>query len=194
MTRDAKAVVYVASAFLIWIIIAYLATIEGLTYAQPSTPGQPLACGGGVTVLLNGAPLASGCVLNIQAGSGIVATPKADPAIGGTDISFSINTAVVPTHDTIHANELYCSSTNGTPAYTCNLPAKALTSLNVGSMFLLDVDATCAAACTLAIDPGVNIPAKSIKKADGTSDPQGSLIVGQAKLVWYDGNVFRLMF
>lgn len=64
--------------------------------AQPQPPGQPLACGGGVTVLLNGAPLSTGCVLNIKAGNGILATPMANPAIGGTDLSFSYNSALVP--------------------------------------------------------------------------------------------------
>ena len=61
----------------------------------PLPPGAPSACAGGVTVLVNGAPLSSGCVLNILSGSGIIATPKANPAIGGTDIHFDADMAVL---------------------------------------------------------------------------------------------------
>jgi hypothetical protein len=35
---------------------------------------------------------------------------------------------------------------------------------------------------------------KSIKKKDGVTDPAGSLVAGQAQLVWYDGTVIRLMY
>lgn len=161
-------------------------------FAQPASPGQPLACGGGVTVLLNGKSLSTGCVLNILAGNGIIATPRADPAIGGTDLSFSYNPVLIPTHDQIHNDENYCNSTNGTTLYTCSLPNKALTSGYVlGMMFLLNVDATCAASCMLNID-GNGV--KTITKSDGMTAPGGALIAGQAKLIWYDGTIFRLMY
>lgn len=77
------------------LIIAGLIGVAVILHGQPSTPGAPSACAGGVTVLLNGKPLSAGCVLNIVAGTGVIATPKADPAIGGTDISFAADTAVV---------------------------------------------------------------------------------------------------
>ena len=66
-----------------------------LLHGQPTPPGAPSACAGGVTVLVNGQPLSSGCVLNLLSGSGIIATPKANPAIGGTDIHFDADTAVL---------------------------------------------------------------------------------------------------
>ena len=158
--------------------------------AQPQPPGQPLACGGGVTVLLNGAPLSTGCVLNIKAGNGILATPMANPAIGGTDLSFSYNSALVPTHDQVHANENFCDSLNGTTLYTCKLPNKALLAYARGNTFLLAVDTTCAAGCSVNID---TVGPISIKQSDGTTDPGGLLIAGQAKWIWYDGKIFRLM-
>ena len=164
----------------------------GLVLAQPQPPGPPLACGGGVTVLLNGAPLSAGCVLNIKAGTGIIATPAANPAIGGTDLSFSYNTALIPTHDTIHANENFCDSTNGTVFYTCNLPNKALVALARGNVFLLAADTACASGCSLRID-GVGQSPITIKQADGVTDPNGLLVAGQARWVWFDGKIFRLL-
>jgi hypothetical protein len=171
--------------------VASLALLGALALEpQPSTPGQPLACEGAVSVLLNGAPLSSGCVLNIKAGNGIIALATADPAIGGTDLSFAYNSALVPTHDTIHADENYCESSNGTIVYTCKLPNKALLTYQRGQEFLVVTDATCAASCSLNIDI---LGPKAIKQADGLTDPGGLLIAGQARLIWYDGTVFRLM-
>ena len=170
--------------------IALLITAVVALRAQPSAPGQPLACGGGITVLLNGVPLSAGCVLNIKAGSGIVATPAANPAIGGTDLSFSYNTALIATHDTTHSNENFCDSTNGTTLYACKLPNKALLAYARGNTFFLAVDVTCAASCTVNID---TVGPISIKQSDGTTDPGGLLIAGQGKWIWYDGKIFRLM-
>jgi hypothetical protein len=98
---------------------------------------------------------------------------------------------LIPTHDTIHANEIYCASSNGTTGYTCSMPDKALVVYSVGQMFLLNVDTTCAAACSLNID---SVGVKSIKKKDGVTDPGGVLIAGQAQFVWYDGTLLRLLY
>jgi hypothetical protein len=158
--------------------------------SEPAPPGQPAACAGGVTVLLNGAPLSSGCVLNIKAGSGIMATPSSNPSIAGTDLSFAYNPALLPTHDTIHANENWCDSTNGTLRYTCSLPNKTLANgYNVGMELLLRVDATCAPTCTVNVDGDGDV---TITQFDGVSPPNGALVAGQAKRVWYDGTVFRI--
>lgn len=117
------------------------------------------------------------------------------PAPGDGLIQSSSGTAydptVIPTHDTIHANENFCASSNGTSAYTCSLPQKALQKYSLGETFLLLADATCTASCTLNID-GVGV--KTITKNDGVSPPAGHLIKGQAQWVWYDGTVFRLMY
>ena len=107
------------------------------------------------------------------------------------DCTPSFNTALIPTHDTIHANENYCASSNGTTGYTCSMPDKALPAYALGQAFLLNVDATCASSCSLNID---GLGMKSIKKKDGVTDPAGTLIAGQAQWVWYDGTVIRLMY
>jgi hypothetical protein len=94
-----------------------------LLLSQPPSPGAAALCGAGITVLLNGVPLAtgaSGCVLNMIAGSGIVATPKSDPAIGGTDISFALNSAVAPTRaQGVQNTDHYCVDNSGTSNGTC---------------------------------------------------------------------------
>lgn len=158
--------------------------------AQPQPPGQPLICGGGVTILLEGMPLASGCVLNIKAGPGILATPQANPAIGGTDLSFGYNTALIPTHDQAHANENFCESTNGTSLYTCKLPNKALLAYQRGQTFLLVVDAPCIAGCSVNID---KVGPKALKQDDGLTDPGNTLLTGRARWIFYDGTIFRLL-
>jgi hypothetical protein len=150
-------------------------------FAQPTPPAQPQACAGGVTVLLEGQPLASGCVLNLKAGPGIIATPKADPTIGGTDLIFGYNTATMATLDEVHANVNYLVSSNGTPACTASLSTpgnKALTVYQAGELFLLNADAACT---SLNID---NVGARTFV---------GTLTPGTAKLIWFDGTVFRLV-
>jgi hypothetical protein len=169
----------------------FLLSLTLLLGAQPTVPVQPLGCAGGITVLLEGQPFSSGCVLNIKAGPGIIVTPSVNSVIGGTDLSFTYNTTVLATHDNIHTNEIFCNSQNGAIAYTCNLPYKAITNYLTGMYFMLLVDQTCLTSCTLNIN---GLGPKSIKKSDGSSDPQGTLIAGQAKLIWYDGIVIRLMF
>lgn len=169
-----------------------LGTAAIIVSAQPSAPNAPLACGGGITVLLNGSPLSSGCVLNIKAGSGIIATPLADPAIGGTDLSFAVNSAIVPYWTSLQRNPFFLQSVNGTTAYTASLPNSVLQSgYQRGMAFLLLVDTPCSTGCTLNIDSnGV----AAIKQADGTTDPAtGQLPAGQPKWIWYDGTVWRLV-
>jgi hypothetical protein len=187
MTDDRAIILSIVVAL---IVVIAVSPILLCVYAQPAPPGQPLICGGGITVLLEGNPLASGCVLNIRAGSGIVATPAADPAIGGTDLMFSYNTILIPTHDQIHANENYCESSNGTPQYTCKLPDKALLVYQRGQEFLLVIDTPCPAGCTLNID---SVGVRSIKQSDGATDPGALIVAGQATRVWFDGTVFRLI-
>ncbi|MGP0076544.1 MAG: collagen-like protein [Bryobacteraceae bacterium] len=145
----------------------------------------------GVTVDLNGTAQGTQATLNFIAGTGIVQSCVNNAGASRVDCTPSYNSALIPTHDTIHANESYCLSSNGTTAYTCTMPDKALTAYSAGQMFLLNADTTCAASCTLNID-GVGV--KTITKSDGVTAPGGALVAGQAKLVWYDGTVMRLMF
>jgi hypothetical protein len=145
----------------------------------------------GVTVDLNGTAQGTQATLNFVSGTGIIQSCVNNTGASRVDCTPSYNSALIPTHDTIHANEIYCASSNGTTAYTCSMPDKALVAYSTGQMFLLNVDTTCATSCTLAID---GLTAKSVKKSDGATDPTGTLLAGQAQLIWYDGTVMRLMY
>lgn len=102
----------------------------------------------------------------------------------------AVNTAVIASHDAVHLNENYCASTNGTTLYTCSLPQKPLAAYAAGELFLLKVDTSCLGSCMLNID---GLGAKTLMKSDGVSAPSGALLSGQSQLIWYDGNVFRLL-
>lgn len=145
----------------------------------------------GLNVALNGTTQGTQATLNFISGTGIVQSCTNNAGASRVDCTPSFNTALIPTHDTIHANESYCASNNGTTLYTCSMPDKALLSYSIGQAFLLNVDTTCAAACSLNIDA---VGVKSIKKKDGVTDPGGTLIAGQAQFVWFDGTVIRLMY
>jgi hypothetical protein len=145
----------------------------------------------GLSIALNGTTQGTQPTLNFIAGTGIVQACVNNTGASRVDCTPSYNSAVIPTHDTIHSNEIYCASSNGTTLYTCALPNKALLSYSPGQMFLLNVDATCATSCSLNID---SVGVRSIKKKDGVTDPGGVLIAGQAQLAWFDGTIIRLMY
>ncbi|HTW66205.1 MAG TPA: collagen-like protein [Bryobacteraceae bacterium] len=145
----------------------------------------------GLTIALNGTTQGTQATLNFISGTGIVQSCTNNTGASRVDCTPSFNTALIPTHDTIHADENYCASSNGTTVYTCSMPDKALTAYTLGQMLLLNVDTTCASSCSLNID---GVGAVSIKKKDGMTDPGGALVAGQAQLVWYDGSVIRLMY
>lgn len=143
-----------------------------------------------VNVQVGGRPVGAESTLNLMPGNGILQVCVDNKIQHRVDCTPSINTALIPTHETIHANENYCVSTNGTTAYTCSLPNSALTSYRAGMTLLLNVDADCAGGCSLNID---NVKLVNIKRADGATDPGGALKAGQPQWVFFDGTVFRLM-
>jgi hypothetical protein len=143
-----------------------------------------------LNVQVNGQAAGARSTLNLIPGNGIIHTCVDNPRQQRVDCTPSFNTALIPTHDAVHANENYCDSSNRTFAYTCRLPNKALSSYSAGMTFVLTVDVDCTAACTLNID---NVGLKNIKKIDGTTDPSGALVSGQPQWIFYDGIVFRLM-
>jgi hypothetical protein len=174
--------------------VCFWCSLQAMAQA-PGTPGSPQTCAGAVTILLNGQALAnavSGCVLNIKAGTGIIATPAADRAIGGTDISFSVNSALIPTMPQIEQDVIFCDSHQGTAQYACQLPY-AITTIQRGMEVLLAIDTACSTNCSLLLS---QLPAAiSIKQADGSTDPMGTGFLGtagQAGRIWFDGTVFRL--
>jgi hypothetical protein len=143
-----------------------------------------------LNVQVNGQPVSARNTLNLIPGNGIMHACVDNQGQQRIDCTPSFNTALIPTHDTVHANENYCASTNGTIGYTCRLPNKALTSYGAGMTFVLNVDVDCTASCSLNID---NVGLKNIKRIDGTRDPGGALSAGQPQWIFYDGTVFRLM-
>ena len=143
-----------------------------------------------LTIQVDGKTVGKEPTLNLVPGNGIVEICVDRQDQHRVDCTPSLNTTVAATHDTLHFNENYCSSTNGTTAYKCSLPNRALTSYRAGMAFLLTVDATCAASCSLDVD---EVGRKNIKTPDGRRDPAGSLVAGQPQWVFYDGQVFRLM-
>ncbi len=141
-----------------------------------------------LTIQVDGRKVGAESKLNFKTGNGIIqACTDID---GRVECAPSFNSAVIATHDTVHANENYCFSSNGSAAYTCRMRYKTLTGYNAGMTFLLVVDAACDKSCTLNID---NQGPVSIKMIDGTTDPRGTVLPGQPQWIFYDGSVFRLM-
>jgi hypothetical protein len=186
--------------FVIFSVLLAFAGIVTVLGQAPVTPGTPQACAGAVTILINGQPLSNpvtGCVLNLQAGSGVTAAALPDPAIGGTDINFSLNTSFAPSFSQLQQDPLFCNSTDATPEYNCSLAANgqalqgppAGPGYRQGLELLLLVATTCATTCSLNVD---HVGMTTIDQADGMTAPNGELIAGQARHVWFDGTVFRL--
>lgn len=144
-----------------------------------------------IAVEVGGRPVGTRGALNLESGNGIMESCR-DEGAGNNRITCtpSYNSAVISTHDSVHSNENFCVSTNGTTQYTCKLPYKTIASYQTGMTFVLLTDAPCDAACSLNID---SVGAVTIKKSDGTTDPAGTLAAGDPQWVFYDGRVFRLM-
>lgn len=150
----------------------------------------PTAPGSTVSIQVDGHPVGAEGTLNLKPGNGILHSCTDDHAKNRIDCAPSYNSALIATHDTVHANENYCFSSNGTTGYTCRMRYKTITAYSTGMTFLLVVDESCNAACTLDVD---RLGAVNIKMIDGTTDPRGTLISGQPQWIFYDGTVFRLM-
>jgi hypothetical protein len=183
-----------------------------VTAQPPGTPSTPAACTGAVTILINGQTLpgnVSGCVINLKTSTGSIANATPDPAIGGTDITFTPNSAIYPTYTQVEQGANFCDSAQGVAAYQCALPSNIGTSVQAGMEVLLRIDVPCPAACTLMLTAtpgcvtqppagstcGPQTPAIAIKQADGTTDPGGTGnlgFAGRAQRLWYDGTVFRM--
>lgn len=144
-----------------------------------------------VMVEVGAKPVGARGKLNLESGNGVLQTCRDEgPANDRITCVPSFNFALISTHDSIHNNENYCSSTNGTTLYTCRMPYKVITAYQAGMTFVLVADATCSASCSLNVD---TVGPVSIKRSDGITDPGGTLIAGEPQWVFYDSRVFRLM-
>ena len=143
-----------------------------------------------VAIQVDGKTVGARSALNLKGGNGVMQACVDSPENNRVDCTPSFNSAVISTHDSVHGNENYCFSANQTTAYTCRMPYRSLTGYRTGMTFLLNVDTTCGASCTLNID-GVGMV--NIKMIDGTTDLRGAVVAGQPQWIFYDGTVFRLM-
>src|SRR5216684_3201143 len=143
-----------------------------------------------ITIQVDGVTKGTRTTLNLKPGNGVMQACVDSPENQRVDCTPSFNSALISTHDTVHANENYCFSSNRTTAYTCRMRYKTLATYATGMTFLLNVDTTCDASCSLNIDGNGLV---NIKMIDGTTDPRGNVVAGQPQWIFYDGVVFRLM-
>jgi Pectate lyase superfamily protein len=100
----------------------------------------------------------------------------------------AFNPALIPTHDTIHADENYQASSNGTTAMTTISPDKALTTYTAGQCFDFTTDTS--NPVSVNID---GLGAQSFTLGDGaTTLPDGAVLAQYPFTACYDGTVFRL--
>jgi len=172
---------------LLLLVVLGFGVLLFLKAQPPAPPGQAQAASGTITILVDGKAVATGGVINLKAGNGVVATATPNLAINGTDIEFDSSTAFLATIDQVHSNLNFCHSSNGTPSLTCDLPSRALPAYLPGAVFLVLSDTSCV-PCSLNIS---TLGVRGVKQADGTTD--AALAGGQPRFVWYDGVVFRLV-
>ena len=125
----------------------------------------------------------------ITAGPGITVI-NGDGVSGNPTVS--INTNVGLTNANAQANKPWlCTSSTANTNYACTLSAAApLTAYTPGMCVDLLVDTSNSGVATLNID-GLGV--KSIKSADGVSDPPANQIAaGRVGRICFDGTVFRL--
>jgi hypothetical protein len=170
-----------------------------LLEAQPPPPGGAAIATAQINVLVNGQLVGSAAQLNLfvtgASPSGIVGSCVPNSTLSSTiDCTWNLG-VLAPTFNQIYANPLYCASTNGTIIYGCYLNAHQGTP-TVGLKVDLVADTTCATACSLNLDcPGGQCTGtgNTITQSDGTTAPNGAIVAGQMKELWFDGTVFRII-
>ncbi len=163
-------------------------------YACTSTNVFTLLSGGGggggtATIEANGTVVGSRSTQNFIPGLGVLDVLTDT----GTQINIqqSADNAVVQTRATDQAGtNLLCASASGSAtAYTCAM-SSTLQVYTSGMLLRWIPDVTGTGAATLNID---TLGAKSIKLADGATDPTSAdILTGSEYQVWYDGANFRL--
>lgn len=179
----------------LWIAALLIGVVAVLSGFQIAPGSLTATTTGPVLVMLNGQIVGSGSALNIitpGSPNGLVPYAQTDPPLGSIDIGWSVNTAYVASINRVFGNIGFLPSTNGTTSYTVTVPVDAAPQLGMAFDFLPDV--TCATSCTLQFIYGGNLEGSpiSIYQSNGTTTPNGLLIGGQAKRIWYDGVVFRI--
>lgn len=146
--------------------------------------------GGSLAIQSGGTVIGTQPNLNFIAGTGIVWSCANNTGSSRVDCTANLGGTALTAPQIQAGSPDTCVSSNGTIHYTCSL-SPALTAYTTnGTHVLLIPDATCAASCDVTIN---TVGVKSIKRADGTTDPGGSLVAGRGQWIWYDGSVFRLL-
>ena len=147
--------------------------------------------GGSETVNSNGVTVGSRPITNFMTGAGLISVITDT----GTeiDIQSALDTAVVATLPGEQTgSNLLCDTSSGSPtAYACSM-TPTMTAYTAGMVlhWVPDVEGA-GGATTLNVD---SLGAKSVKQADGVSDPSATDIVsGSMREVWYDGVAFRFL-
>ncbi len=146
----------------------------------------------GLGIDVNGTAQGTQPTLNLISGTGIVQVCVNNTGANRVDCTPSLNTALALTIANSQAGKPdFCSSTNGTDSYACTLNASAiLTAYTAGMHLTLNADTGSSGATSLNVD---SLGTKSIKQADGLTDPSTSQIVaGRPVTIYYDGTVWRL--
>jgi hypothetical protein len=165
---------------------------QGLS-AGSNNCGTPAGGGGGggspLTVQTNGTSTGTAStILNFKSGTGIIQSCMYDSGNSSNDCTPSMNTALIPTHDQIHYNENYQTSTNGTTAMTTSSPNKALLMYQAGECFDFVTDTS--NPVSINID-GIGVI--NLYLGDGaTALPTGTVLAGYPFTACNDGTVFRL--
>jgi hypothetical protein len=148
-------------------------------------------CAQNIKVQVDGKPVGSGTetTVNFQSGNGIIQRCSSDRA--RITCVADLDSAIIRQHDdtrTMH----YCYSPaqgtskekDGSPDYVCSVSNGMLAGYTAGLTLILMVETPCNNKCTLSLN---GLGPISIKRADGVTDPLGTLIPGQPQLLFYDG-------
>jgi hypothetical protein len=148
-------------------------------------------CAQNIKVQVDGKPVGSGTetTVNFQSGNGIIQKCSSD----GSRITCvpDLDTNIIRQRDDTRSLH-YCYSPaqstgkeqDGSPDYVCSVSNGMLAGYTAGLALILVVDTPCNNKCTLSLN---GIGPVSIKRADGVTDPLGTLVPGQPQLVFYDG-------
>lgn len=127
---------------------------------------------------------------SVAAGTGILISTAGSPPTS----TVSADSATVEFLSTAQAGTpLYCASASGSATtYTCALNPM-LTAYTAGMTLAWKVDTSCTGSTTTTLNID-SLGAKSIKQADGTTDPaSGDCPANRQLALRYDGTVFRIL-
>ena len=172
---------FLALAVFVWAMIMAV-VLHG---QPPPPPGGGFTASGTIIVMVNGIPVASGGVINIKSGDGVIAHATPDPTLGGTDISFDADTAVVASRSYLQSAPLTVMAssgqqgnpsvppgglyyfgnlnpglqayTNGAPfVFIPDVPPLTGATLNLGDLGPIAIRGTCGQACWVVYLPATS--------------------------------------